>query len=126
MKRNNINDFEDLVVWQKSHQLVIELYKITNSFPKSEEFGLSSQLRRSAASVPTNIAEGLGSNSRNNFKRMLFIARGSLVETRYHLILARDVGYISKGTYQCLKEKYDEIGRMLNALINSLDKKNSE
>lgn len=117
-----VNDFEDLLVWQKSHQLVLEIYKTTSNFPKSEELGLSNQLRRSAASIPANIAEGLGANTRANFKRMLFIARGSLVETRYHLILAKDLGYISKATYQYLKEKYDEVGRMLNALINSLSK----
>jgi four helix bundle protein len=124
--KKEINDFEDLAVWQKSHRLVLEIYKITNDFPKFEEFGLTNQLRRSAASIPTNIAEGLGANSKVNFRRMLFIARGSLVETRYHLILARDLGYISISTYKSLKVAYNEVGKMLNALINSLGKKNSE
>ncbi|NLW24117.1 MAG: four helix bundle protein [Clostridia bacterium] len=119
-----INDFEDLIVWQKAHKLVLQIYELTRNFPKNEEFGLVIQLRRSAASIPSNIAEGVGSNSKVNFKRMLYIARGSLLETRYHLILARVLNYINRSVYEDLKNKYDEVGKMLNSLIKSLDEDN--
>ena len=85
--------FEDLVVWQKAHQLVIKIYKLSKTYPKHEMFGLTSQLRRAAISVPANIAEGFKKRSDREKLRFLSIAQGSLEETRYYLLLAQDLGY---------------------------------
>jgi len=85
--------FEDLCVWQKAHGLALEIYKLTADFPKTEAYGLASQARRAAVSVPANIAEGFRKRSRQDKTRYLNIAQGSLEESRYYLILARDLGY---------------------------------
>ena len=85
--------FTDLKVWQRSHQLTLEVYRLTTGFPSEERFGLVSQLRRAAASAPTNIAEGSKRQSNSEYSRFLNIAEGSLVETEYLLMLCRDVGY---------------------------------
>ena len=115
----NIRSFQDLQVWQKGHSLVLEVYRKTKDFPGEERFGLVSQIRRSAASVCANIAEG-GKKSTKEFLRFLEIADGSLEETKYHLILSRDLGYIDLESYGNLENLCNEIGRMLNALIRSL------
>ena len=115
-----MSDFTELDVWKKAHGLVLEIYKLTASFPREERFRLTDQLCRSASSIPANIAEGKGRKSRKEYVQFLYIARGSLEETRYHLILARDLGYLSSVQFQTLAEGYDEAGRMLNGLINSL------
>ncbi|HXJ93748.1 MAG TPA: four helix bundle protein [Terriglobia bacterium] len=86
--------FRDLKVWQRSHALVLDLYRITAGFPKDERFGLVSQLRRAAASVPTNIAEGAKRQGRQDYARFLNIAEGSLAETEYLVLLSRDLSYI--------------------------------
>jgi four helix bundle protein len=85
--------FEDLVVWQKSHRLVLAVYRLTQAFPRSETYGLSSQLRRAAVSVAANIAEGFRKRGKPDKVRFLNIAQGSLEESRYYLILARDLNY---------------------------------
>ena len=108
--------FTDLVVWQRSHQLVLGLYKLTAAFPPDERFGLISQLRRAAASVPTNIAEGSKRQSRAEYARFLNVAEASLAETEYLLILSKDLGFL---TPQAFAETVDEIAaiaRMLHAL----------
>ena len=115
----NIRSFQDLQVWQKGHSLVLIIYKKTKYFPDEERFGLVNQVRRSAASICANIAEG-GKKSTKEFSRFLEIADGSLEETKYHLILSRDLGYIDSQSYSQLASLCDEIGRMLNALIKSL------
>ena len=113
--------FKDLQVWQRSRQLVSTIYKLTDSFPVKEQFGLSSQLRRAAVSIPSNIAEGHRRNSNKEFQNFLSIARGSLAEVETQLILAQDLKFISeKGTDAPLHE-IEEIGRMINGLINSLN-----
>jgi four helix bundle protein len=93
MNRVPAQRFEDLQVWQKAHCLALDVYKLTSDFPKIETYGLSSQARRAAVSVPANIAEGFRKYSRKDKARFLNIAQGSLEESRYYLILARDLGY---------------------------------
>ena len=112
--------FEDLIVWQKSHQFVLEIYKMTQHFPRHEVFGLVSQIRRSAVSVPANLAEGFKRKGKPDKIRFFNISQGSLEEVRYYLILANDLGYAD--TKQ-LKIDLDEIGRMLDAYIKSIKRK---
>lgn len=113
------NGFENLEVWQYSHQLTLAIYRITKSFPVEERYGLISQLRRSASSVPTNIVEGRGRFTRKEFINFLYIARGSLEETKYHLILARDLEYLPHSDFEALMNKCKKVGRMINGLIGS-------
>jgi four helix bundle protein len=108
--------FHDLKVWQRSHALVLKLYPLTATLPADERFGLVSQLRRAAVSVPTNIAEGSKRQSKADFAHFLNIAEGSLAETEYLLMLARDLGYLSAETAVPLLAEIDEIARMLYTL----------
>ena len=114
--------FEDLDVWQQAHGLVLEIYKVTDTFPNTEMFRLTDQLCRSAASIPANIAKGKGRDSNREFLRFLIIARGSLEETKYHLLLARDLHYLSETDYNKLLDGYNAAGKMLNGLINKVRK----
>ncbi len=104
-----MRDFKKIQVWQKAHQMTLEIYRITASFPKDEQFGLVSQMRRAAASIPTNIAEGAGRDTQKEFARFIHIASGSASETEYHLFLAHDLGYIPPEEYTTLNEKITEI-----------------
>jgi len=88
-----MKDFRELKVWEKAHQFTLVVYQATTAFPKEELFGLTSQMRRSAASIPTNIAEGCGRGSDDDFRRFLQIAMGSASELKYQLLLAHDLGY---------------------------------
>ena len=97
-----MRDFKTLNIWELSHKLTLDVYELTASPPKEELFGLTSQLRRSVASVPTNIAEGCGRNSDVDTAHFIQIAIGSLCETEYHLILACDLGYIEKTSHERL------------------------
>lgn len=115
-----IDNYENLKVWQAAHTLALETYKITKTFPEEEKYGLVSQLRRSAASIPQNIAEGQARYHNKEFIRFLYVARGSLAEILYHLRLSKDLEYLDDETYQTLKSSYKETERMLNGLINSL------
>ncbi len=110
----------NLEVWKLSHQLTIEVYKITQVFPKAEQFGLISQVRRSASSVPTNIIEGQARQYKKEFIQFLYIAKGSLEETNYHLFLSKDLGYISELDYKLLSEMCIRIKMMLYKLIKSM------
>jgi four helix bundle protein len=112
--------FKDLIVWQKSHQFVLEIYKMTQYFPRNEVFGLVSQIRRSAVSMPANIAEGFKRQGKADKIRFFNISQGSLEEVRYYLILTNDLGYTD--TKQ-LRIDLDEIGRMLDAYIKSIKRK---
>jgi four helix bundle protein len=114
----------NLEVWKLAHQLTIKVYKITDKFPKSEQFGLISQVRRSASSVPANIIEGQARQHRKEFIQFLFIAKGSLEETNYHLFLSKDLGFISELNYQELLELCTRIKMMLHKLIKSLQTEN--
>ena len=120
-----MDSFTKLEVWQKAHQRVLEIYRATEDFPNTERFRLTDQLCRSASSVPANIAEGTGRNTLKEYVQFLYIARGSIEETKYHLILSRDLGYLSSEGFDKLLEGYNEVGRMLNGLINSLKERNS-
>jgi four helix bundle protein len=110
----------NLEVWKLSHQLTIEVYKITQSFPKSEQFGIVSQVRRSASSVPTNIIEGQARQYKKEFIQFLYIAKGSLEETNYHLFLSKDLGYVSEAEYKLLFDTCTRIKMMLYKLIKSI------
>ena len=114
-----MKSFKVLVVWQKAHEFVIKTYKITNLFPSEERFGLTSQMRRAAISIPANLAEGFvkrGIKDKSNFYN---IAQGSLSELQYYLILSKDLGYIKED--EELLSDTDSIGRLLNKLWTSLN-----
>ncbi len=106
----------DLDVWQKSMQFVTALYKETEAFPRHELYGLTNQLRRAAVSIPSNIAEGCGRNSKREFHQFLSLARGSLLEVETQVEIARNLGYVSEKRFRELLMKTNEIGRMLNGL----------
>lgn len=113
--------FTDLKVWQRSHQLVLEIYKLTAGLPAAEQYGLTSQLRRAAASVPTNIAEGSRRQHAQDYARFLNIGEGSLAEVEYLLMLARDLGYMPADAVARPLEEANEIFRMLNALRRKVE-----
>src|SRR3989338_3281850 len=114
-----IKTFRELLVWQKAHSLVLFVYTMSNSFPKAELFGLTSQIRRSAASVPTNIVEGFRRKSLPDRIRFYTIADASLEETKYHCILAHDLGYIKKTEYDSALQLCEEVGRLLTRWIQT-------
>lgn len=115
--------YHKLIVWQKAHHFVLEIYKVTSAFPKEEKYDLTDQLRRSAKSIPTNIVEGQASEFLKVFLNFLDKANGSLVETEYHLELSRDLGYLSQVEYVRLDAFREEIGVLLHGLRGSLRKK---
>ena len=115
-----MNDFKDLNVWAKAHEMTLEIYRLTKSFPKEELFGLVLQMRGAAASIGANIAEGTGRRSDGEFGRFLHIARGSATELEYHLLLARDLGFLSAVAFSTLTTQTDEIQRMLTSLIQQV------
>jgi four helix bundle protein len=109
--------FKELKVWQKAHAMTIAVYGRTRTFPREELYGLTSQLRRSAASIGANIAEGCGRRSDGEMARFLQIARGSASEIEYHFMLARDLHYLREQEFRELSCQADELQRMLTALI---------
>jgi four helix bundle protein len=115
-----INRFSDLTVWQKAHELTLAIYKVTEKFPRSEQFGIVSQMRRSAASVSANIAEGFGRRTTKELLRCLQISRGELEETRYFLILSRDLHHIPAAEYENMYNLCDSVGQLINALGRAL------
>jgi four helix bundle protein len=108
--------FTELEVWKRSHALVLQIYKLTRSFPTEERFALISQIRRAALSVPTNVAEGSKRISRQDYARFLNIAEGSLAETEYLLMVSRDLGYLSGDTHNAQQSEIAEIAKMLHGL----------
>ena len=112
--------FRDLVVWQKAMTLVTEVYRATASFPKDELFALTSQLRRAAVSVPSNIAEGQGRLSKREFHYFLGLARGSLMEVETQVQIASNLGYLKAETVSDLLSISAEVGRVLNGLMTSV------
>ena len=115
--------FEKLEVWKKAHRFVLDIYKVTSKFPKDEKFSLTDQLRRSSSSVPTNIVEGNERQGKKEYIQFLYTAKGSLAESKYHLLLAKDLGYINEEKYRVLTNNGDEIGKLLNGLISYLKSK---
>ena len=116
-----MRNFQELSVWQKSHELTLIIYKISCAFPKEELFGLTSQIRRSAASIPTNIAEGSGRNSNTEMRKYLIISASSCSELNYQIILAKDLGYITEITFKELTEIIIPIRKMLYSFIKRLE-----
>lgn len=112
-----MQDCRQLRVWQHSHQLTLDIYRITASFPKVERYGLVSQIRRAATSVPSNIAEGCRRGSNPDFARFLQIALGSANEVDYQLLLARDLGYLEEEAYGAIGSSAASVRRMLIALL---------
>lgn len=115
-----MRDFRELKVWQKAHKCVLEIYRSTRTFPTEERFGLTSQLRRAAASVPSNIAEGCGREGDRELARFLSIAAGSASEVEYQLLLTHDLSFLDDEPYRQLDTQINEVKRMLNAFIRKL------
>ncbi len=112
--------FQNLTVWKLAHELVLDVYHITKRFSADEKYRLIDQLCRAAASIPMNISEGTGRSTDKDFANFLCIARGSLYEVKYQLILAKDLGYLEEKEFEELIVKCDNIGRKLNAFIHKL------
>lgn len=117
-----MRDFRGLAVWKNAHLLVLDIYRVTEAFPKQELFGLTSQIRRAAASIPTNIAEGCGRDGDAELGRFLSIAKGSTSEVEYLLQLARDLNYIEPTTGERLTVQTIEVRKMLYGLHKSLER----
>jgi len=117
---NNKKGYKKLIVWERAHQLAMEIYKMSQTFPREEMYGLTSQIRRAAFSVPLNIVEGHASNSKREFLSFLNIANRSLVETEYLLEIVRELNFLNGTDYQRLEEMRNEVGIMLNALTKSI------
>jgi four helix bundle protein len=110
MDRTPARTFQDLIVWQKAHQFVLAVYRLTDGFPQKEMYDLTSQFRKAAVSIPANIAEGFRKKSKSDEARFMNISQGSLEECRYYLILASDLKY---GNCQQLMSQIEEVGRLL-------------
>jgi len=115
-----LQSYRELIAWQKAMALVTEVYRETQDFPKTEVSGLTSQIRRSAISIPSNIAEGQGRLSTGEFTHLLGTARGSLLELETHLLIARNLGHLDESRIRKLLEMSAEVGRIVNGLISSL------
>ena len=113
-------DHRQLLFWAKAHALTLEVYRVTKAYPRDEIYGLTSQTRRAASSVPANIAEGCGRGSERELERFLSISIGSNSELSYHLLLAKDLGYLKEEDFSDLDTRCAEVGRMLNAYRNRL------
>jgi four helix bundle protein len=120
-----LRNYKDLKVWQKSYQLCLEIYGITKGFPKEETYNLTSQIRRAAVSVPSNIAEGYGRKTTPEYIRSLYIAYGSNCELETQILLSGDLGYVETGKLNKVRDQIGEVERMLKALIKSLESKHS-
>ena len=118
-----MKDFKELKVWEKAHALTLAVYESSRNFPREEIYGLTSQLRRAAVSVSANIAEGCGRRSDGEFVRFLQIARGSISEVEYHLLLARDLKFLMNQVHQDLEKKVIEVQRMLTSLVSAVEHK---
>jgi len=118
-----LRTYKDLKVWQKSYQLCLNVYKITKEFPSEEKFGLTSQMRRSAVSIPSNIAEGYGRKTTQEYIYSCYVSHGSLCELETQLLLSIDLGYLNQQNFSNTEENLREVERMLKALIKSLEQK---
>jgi four helix bundle protein len=115
-----MRDFKKIQVWQKAHALVLKVYSVTASFPKDELYGLTSQIRRAAASIPANIAEGCGRDTQTELARFIHIASGSASELEYHLLLAHDLSFIETSLYTELDTNIHEIKKMLTGFEKAI------
>jgi len=115
-----VKDFRQLKVWERAHRLVLAIYKASAGFPKEELYGLTSQIRRASASVPTNIAEGCGRGSDADFARSLQLAMGSACEMEHQLLLSVDLGFLGRDDFTPLQADVEEVKRMLSGLLKTL------
>jgi four helix bundle protein len=120
--REPARSFQDLVVWQKAHQFVLSVYRFSNGFPKTEMYGLTTQLRRAAISVPANIAEGFKKRTFADKARFMNIAQGSVEECRYYLLLSRDLDY---GDSTPLTTQLEEVSKLLESYSNKIQQRNN-
>lgn len=120
MPKTEVRIYRDLIVWQKAVELVVEVYRITSDFPRHEIYGLTNQLRRSAVSVPSNIAEGQGRATKGEFIQFLCHARGLLFELETQIYIAGKLGYFSAAEGNELARRSTEVARILNGLLTSL------
>jgi four helix bundle protein len=116
-----MKDFRNLEVWKRAHALTLTVYKATAGFPMEERFGLTSQVRRCSASIGANIAESCGKRGNAEFQRFLQIASGSASEAEYHLLLARDLGYLTESAHRDLTQQLTPLRRMLTSLMQKVD-----
>ncbi|WP_207491506.1 four helix bundle protein [Aridibaculum aurantiacum] len=116
-----MRNFQQLEFWKRSHLLTLKIYRLTQNFPKEETYGLTSQMRRSSASISTNIAEGCGRHSNGDFKRFLIISTGSCSELHYQVLLSHDLGYIDEITYKELDEEIIQLRKMIYSYADKLD-----
>jgi four helix bundle protein len=116
-----VKDFHELKVWQKAHELTLAVYRVTAAFPREEQYGLTSQIRRACSSIAANLAEGCGRSGDAEFARFCSIAMGSASELEYHLLLARDLKLIKPADYEQLAPCATELKRMLTALLQKLN-----
>jgi four helix bundle protein len=117
-----VRSYRELIAWQKAMDFVAEVYRATRTFPKEEIYGITSQLRRAAVSIPSNIAEGQGRQTTGEFRQFLGHARGSLLETETQILLSERLEYLDSKTTEVIVEHAAELGRILNGLIRSLEK----
>jgi len=124
-KYGPINSFRDLIVWQKSMDLVVGVYEITKQLPEAEKFGLTIQVRKAAVSVPSNIAEGWGRKSSGSYAQFLRISHGSLCETETQLVLCVMLKFVKQDDINSLQDQISEIAKMLRSLISKIEQKNN-
>jgi four helix bundle protein len=117
---DGMRNYKNLLVWEKAHRLTLAVYRTTQKFPRDERFGLTSQVRRSSASVAANLAEGCGRRSDGEMGRFVQIAMGSGAELSYHLLLSKDLGYLETTEFEHLVSELDEVMRMLSSLWSRL------
>ena len=117
----SIKNYKDLMIWQRSIELVVSIYEVLKKFPRIEDYNLTSQIRRAAVSIPANIAEGFGRRTKKDYAQFLNISRGSLYELETHLILASRFGYITDDELRKFADEISQIGKMTNAFITKLE-----
>jgi four helix bundle protein len=118
-----ISTYKDLIVWQKSIQLVTDIYALTKTFPSDERYGMVSQLNRAVISVPSNIAEGWGRELSKNYLQFLRVSQGSLMEVETMILISKNLGYINETNFKELNKKIEEVGKILQGLIKSVQQK---
>jgi four helix bundle protein len=116
-----MRNYRDLQTWSKAHKLTLELYKLSQRFPREEMYGLTSQLRRSAASIGANLAEGCGRQTNPEFARFVKVSMGSASELDYHLLLSRDLGFLEADTYERAAMSLTEVRKMLASLLSTVE-----
>ena len=118
-----LKNYKELKVWEKAYKLCLDIYTVTKRFPKEEIYGLTSQIRRSAVSIPSNIAEGYGRKTTSEYVRFLYIAYGSVCELETQTMISGDLDYMKKEKLQEVREELGDVERMLKAMIKSLENK---